>query len=546
MFSEIHALEEYEVEDNKFCSLHSSEIYPFNFLEKPQNVLTFCRQMGGDIFVIDSSEVLEQALSSYTRMKNYYQNLTYIFTGICIRSDGQLENIANGNIIAPDAFETINYDASEIYGDRCIYYNDAQKYYFAYPVIHGPTICDMPSEPPQFFLRGVCRTQMVDTYFIFRNHKLFLGYIYSKIIYSDRDSAWQIVSTLTNETVAFTNSTKVKPPLGHRRWYFQNKHTCVDTPKVKYRTLSFHLDVMEPGNFCCSDGTCITSEYVCDGSPDCLHEEDEEGCRDVLTPHFYDSNDPPIITSRNKTRKIKSTGKIKVEVHIFDVLKVDVSNSEFEVFYEINFLWHDPAVSYEYLRPHEGSNQIYNFSKIWTPNLKFFHIKSEDIMEKNLIILKNDSHGPNLSADTNTLNVREIYPGSQHVLRMSMKIRQIALCSFNNIVNYPFGFDYCSIHFYLQGVANKKMLFQPYTITDSGQSIVDQYIISNWLFDRSRISSLSDSSNARNTKTMEMTLVLGRNFRNVFMVTYLPTVLMNIINQVTNYIDHESKVKSSI
>ena len=166
-------------------------------------------------------------------------------------------------------------------------------------------------------------------------------------------------------------------------------------------------------------------------------------------------------------------------------------------------------------------------------------------MEKNLIILKNDSHGPNLSADTDTLNVREIYPGSQHVLRMSMKIRQIALCSFNNIVNYPFGYEYCSIHFYLQGVANKKMVFRPYTITDSGQSIVDQYIISNWLFDRSKISSLSQT-HGTNTKTMEMTLVLGRNFRNVFMVTYLPTILMNIINQATNYIDHESKVKSSI
>ena len=129
------------------------------------------------------------------------------------------------------------------------------------------------------------------------------------------------------------------------------------------------------------------------------------------------------------------------------------------------------------------------------------------------------------------------------MLRMSMKIRQIALCSFSNIVNYPFGYEFCSIHFYLQGVANKKMVFQPYTITDSGQSIVDQYIISKWLFDRNQISSLSDPSNARNTKTMEITLVLGRNFRNVFMVTYLPTILMNIINQVTNYIDHESKVE---
>ena len=32
-----------------------------------------------------------------------------------------------------------------------------------------------------------------------------------------------------------------------------------------------------------------------------------------------------------------------------------------------------------------------------------------------------------------------------------------------------------------------------------------------------------------------------RNFLNIFMVTYLPTILMNVINQATNYITTETK-----
>ena len=36
-------------------------------------------------------------------------------------------------------------------------------------------------------------------------------------------------------------------------------------------------------------------------------------------------------------------------------------------------------------------------------------------------------------------------------------------------------------------------------------------------------------------------ITLGRNFQSIFLVTYLPTILMNIINQATNYIKSEGK-----
>ena len=39
----------------------------------------------------------------------------------------------------------------------------------------------------------------------------------------------------------------------------------------------------------------------------------------------------------------------------------------------------------------------------------------------------------------------------------------------------------------------------------------------------------------------ESHLVLSRKFLSIFMVTYLPTILMNMINQATNYISGEDK-----
>ena len=38
-----------------------------------------------------------------------------------------------------------------------------------------------------------------------------------------------------------------------------------------------------------------------------------------------------------------------------------------------------------------------------------------------------------------------------------------------------------------------------------------------------------------------MSVELGSNLMSVFLVTYLPTILINIINQATNYLENESK-----
>ena len=42
-------------------------------------------------------------------------------------------------------------------------------------------------------------------------------------------------------------------------------------------------------------------------------------------------------------------------------------------------------------------------------------------------------------------------------------------------------------------------------------------------------------------KIVVIGLVLSRKFFSIFMVTYLPTILMNIINQATNYITGDDK-----
>ena len=89
---------------------------------------------------------------------------------------------------------------------------------------------------------------------------------------------------------------------------------------------------------------------------------------------------------------------------------------------------------------------------------------------------------------------------------------------------------------YNSGPANHATEFTPYSIKDLGPSFVKQYVLSAWFLIPSKMK-------VGTTRTMEMGLVMNREFTSIFVVTYLPTILMNIINQAINYITHENKVK---
>ena len=66
--------------------------------------------------------------------------------------------------------------------------------------------------------------------------------------------------------IAYTDSTDL--PFGMHPWYFEGGK-CSDEGSTM-RNLLLHLTVDQPGHFCCGDGSCISSEFVCDYNQHCI------------------------------------------------------------------------------------------------------------------------------------------------------------------------------------------------------------------------------------------------------------------------------------
>ena len=105
-------------------------------------------------------------------------------------------------------------------------------------------------------------------------------------------------------------------------------------------------------------------------------------------------------------------------------------------------------------------------------------------------------------------------------MQFSMIVLQAKFkCKFDKIKNYPFGEQSCLMIIALDEASDliklklKNLNYEP-------NIEVGQYMVTKW----------TSFTNDRNE--VRLNLHLRRSTESIFMVTYLPTILMNVINQV--------------
>ena len=150
------------------------------------------------------------------------------------------------------------------------------------------------------------------------------------------------------------------------------------------------------------------------------------------------------------------------------------------------------------------------------------------------LIQKNTDKPPVLSAGMDSIFFQEVYFGTDHFLKYITKQRAQFLCQFDKIKNYPHGHQECSMGFYIKGHSNNMTDLIPEHLEAKKNVVIGDYILTAWRYE-------AETERASGEHRLKVTMTLVRKFQGIFMVTYLPSILMDVINQASNFISGDSR-----
>ena len=193
-------------------------------------------------------------------------------------------------------------------------------------------------------------------------------------------------------------------------------------------------------------------------------------------------------------------------------------------------------MSFNFLKENQEKNIIEGAEaeKIWTPTVKFSFLQNElKEQEKHVTVEKSGKAeflGKTWRIDRamDSLHPNESYVGSQNAIHMMTEYQSVFNCRFENIHIYPFDEEECRINIQCSGNKCPYVDIHPNQLRIIPTSFGQYEILTN-------LSTLT----WKKTNYLTIEIKFGRNYLSIFQVTYLPTILMNVINQATNYINAE-------
>ena len=318
------------------------------------------------------------------------------------------------------------------------------------------------------------------------------------------------------------------------RWFFTSG-TCFDEDN-SWRKMNLHM-LAEEGEFCCKNGLCIDSERRCDDSIDCVDHSDEEDCNLVIFPTFkYNPEMPPApkTIKRFPSLNISQSTDIFISVELFSILDINEVTSEVSMIFSIFLKWRDSRLRYLYLINDLEKNVV--DKDIWIPDLVFGNPKEQLSEFKGK--MKVEKLGKFQTNTRDKLAMEEIYEGSENPISLKNFYQVKFICIFNNIDLYPFDVETCTIDIVNAGNGNKFIKLIPKNVENYALDSIAQYTIEGISF--------VNVTFTKELSGVQVRIELGRDFRSIFCVTLLPTILMNIINQATNYLDNTKFLEAII
>ena len=118
-------------------------------------------------------------------------------------------------------------------------------------------------------------------------------------------------------------------------------------------------------------------------------------------------------------------------------------------------------------------------AEIWVPKIEFDKVNKK-IKSSDSQIFINRQGEPALSGDNDQLHPREVYEGTENSLNFNIEERFQFSCSFDNIKNYPFGQQTCSLNIFVKGTDNNLTYLYPEKFINKGPKEIGQFLIKDW------------------------------------------------------------------
>ena len=489
--------------------IHEFKKLSFN----PNSDIKFCTRLGMQI-AVSTDQTIFWKMYNQSKGQDFFLGYQYV--------KGSWIDVVEHK--APKLDLKINSTSSESEVEICSYFSKPYNQSYAFPCgTNGARVlCQDNSSTQKVFQLDGIRNKFIDSSYIWINASYLHGYATSFMIFNSTTEIWEIRNSSNNIVLADLRTKSAIPiPIGLHEWHIKK----FSNSESQTQNLNLHLKVIRPGNFCCYDGDCIDSKNVCDSIPHCHENEDEQNCQ-LIEPPLHDSETPShqikIIGGEKQIEK----SPVWVSIDMRKIFSVNEMDSIFEVYFEMQLNWFDMFARFEYLK--EGENTFANKSGLWIPELEFMFMKKHHEFEPMFSIEKNPNEKPTLAIVENDPNPREVYQGRNHLLHKRIMKRAEFICSFDNIKYYTFAPQFCEFGFFLKGPAFSLATLIPANITHSTSS-VSQYQVRDWMFKNGT------------ENTVWVIVKLDRQLYSIFMVTYLPTILMNIINQASIFISGDSK-----
>ena len=478
-----------------------------------EETIDFCRKIGGKVAVAKDRSSLEEMIHA---VKDYPECQGQFLAGYSDRDqEGNWTDINTGEPMTwehwdqgePDNFAKMDQDCAGYEPEPVEKIKDSSCRNQLCP------ICELEL-PKKYQMNGP--TQF-DTHYVMRNLSYFQGYMLNNIV--KMDDSWKAVCKENFTVLGSWKMTAVeKYPIGRKHWKSESNHKA---------ELSFNIFVKQPGHYFCSGGEIILSEMVCNGVSDCSSGEEENDCRKVL-----------VQPSNSKSHHSQSLDNldIKTYISILKILDISQEKSTFTIYFWLRLQWFNPAMKFYFLKKNykfndeyatmypegEGENPL--SVAVLMPNLTFLHLDGNPLTTFEEVVYVARRNEPVMHDDYFRMDTvkssGEMYKGSENpYIKDSLHQAEFS-CSFDNIRNYPFGFQNCSFEFLLIKTSAR---LEAGNISYQGSTEVGQYIIDKWFLScgEEEEIKIEGCPDCKPISPCIVTVRMSRNLLSVIIITFL-------------------------